>query len=242
MSPDAKASGMRGATVERGWAIARLAAALLITAALVAQANQTIGGAAQAGRDVATTAVNFFSFFTVLSNVGGAIVLTWAAVRLWRAGRPRTEEPRALALALAAATTYMVVTGIVYNLLLRSIELPQGATVPWSNEVLHLIGPLFFLVDLLFAPRRRRLPWSAIGAILVFPVLWLAYTMVRGGLVTNPVTGAPFWYPYPFLDPNGPGGYPSVVLYAVAIAATLAVSAGLVILVGRLRTREEETK
>ena len=27
----------------------------------------------------------------------------------------------------------MLVTGVVYNLLLRSIELPQGTTVPWSS-------------------------------------------------------------------------------------------------------------
>ncbi len=218
----------------RAWAIARLTVALLIAAAIAAQAAQTIGGAAEAGRDVATTVANFFSFFTVLSNVGAVIVLSWGAVHHLRHPR-RTEEPYPLALALAAVTTYMLVTGVVYNLLLRGIELPQGTTVPWSNEVLHLIGPLFLLADLLLAPRRRRLPWHAIGALLVFPLLWVVYTMVRGGLITNPVTGAPFWYPYPFLDPNGPGGYPSVLVYAIGIALGIAAAATLVVFVGRRR-------
>jgi hypothetical protein len=33
------------------------------------------------GRDVATTAVNFFSFFTVLSNVSSVVVLAVAGIR-----------------------------------------------------------------------------------------------------------------------------------------------------------------
>ena len=41
----------------------------------------------------------------------------------------------------------MVVTGVVYNLLLRGIVLDQGTTVPWSNEVMHLVGPAFMLLD-----------------------------------------------------------------------------------------------
>ena len=36
-------------------------------------------------------------------------------------------------------TTYMIVTGLVYNILLRGIELPQGSEpIPWSNETLHV--------------------------------------------------------------------------------------------------------
>jgi hypothetical protein len=124
----------------------------------------------------------------------------------------------------------MVTTGIVYNLLLRGIELPQGSTVPWSNEVLHVVIPLFLLADVLFAPKRRMLSWPALGIIAAFPIVWAIYTLVRANLVTSPGTGDPYWYPYPFLNPHlTPGGYLGVAGYIVGIAvAIIAVGAGVI--------------
>ena len=220
------------------WTVLRAIAAALITAAIVAQADVTIGGAISGGRDVGTTIANFFSFFTILSNVLSVIVLAWAIVWFWSRGRVKiSPEPRALGIALASVTTYMVITGIVYNTLLRGIPLPQGSTVPWSNEVLHVVAPLFLLADLFLGPRRRCLGWGAIGAVLGFPLAWVIYTMVRGPLVTNPGTGAPYWYPYPFLDPHSAttGGYLGVVAYIVGIAVGIAVVAAIVVAVGRSR-------
>jgi hypothetical protein len=72
-------------------------------------------------------------------------------------------------------------------------------------------------------------------AILVFPVAWILYTLVRGPLVTNPVTKDPWWYPYPFLDPHLVGGYGGVALYVVGIAVALGAVAALVVAVGRRR-------
>lgn len=220
------------------WNALRAALAVLIAAAVITQAVTTVGGAISGGRDVGTTITNFFSFFTILSNVLTVVVMVWAVVWFfWRGRKDASPEPRALAIALASVTTYMVITGIVYNTLLRGIQLPQGTTVPWSNEVLHVVGPLFLLVDLFVAPRRRWLGWGVIAAVLAFPLAWVVYTMVRGPLVTNPLTGAPYWYPYPFLDPHTAttGGYGGVVLYIVGIAVGIAVVAALVVWVSRMR-------
>jgi hypothetical protein len=212
----------------------------LLAAAIVRQLGASIGTALERGRDVGVTIANFFSFFTILSNALAAVVLLWAAVWFFTRGRralsatpaARTSrpEPPALALALACVSTYMIVTGIVYNSLLRTVQLPQGSEpVWWSNEVLHLIGPLFLLADVLFGPLRRTLPWRSLWAIVAFPILWVVYTMIRGPLVTNPTNGDPFWYPYPFLNPNNAGGWPSVVVYVICIAvAILAVGAFVV--------------
>lgn len=217
------------------WTLLRLATAALIVAAVVGQLIVSVNSAIDNGRDVPTTVANFFSFFTILSNVASVIVLTWAA--LWALTRrgERTVEPRGIALALTSVTAYMILTGVVYNLLLRGIELPQGSTLPWSNEVLHVVAPVFLLLDLFVGPFRRALPWGAAATTLIFPVVWLAYTFIRGPLVTNPATGAPAWYPYPFLDPTGPGGWPSVIGYSVGIAATITVVAFFVVWIGRRR-------
>ena len=219
-----------------GWSIVRLLAALLIAAAIIAQATRSIGGAISRNGDVATTAVNFFSFFTVLSNTGSVVVL--AVVGVWGLRHARAAVPLSLgpAVALACVTTYMLVTGVVYNTLLRGIELPQGTTVPWSNEVLHVIGPIFLLLDVLVGSSPARLPWRAVLGILVFPLLWVAYTLVRGPLVTNPTTAAAWWYPYPFLDPHVVNGYAGVIPYVLGIAVALAAFGAGVVYVGRRRT------
>lgn len=214
---------------------ARLAMAALTLAAILAQLVVTMSGAAEAGRDVATTAVNFFSFFTILSNVAAAVVLVWSAVDYFRR-RDRPAESRLVGTLLVCVTTYMIVTGIVYNLLLRGIQLPQGTTVPWSNEVLHLVGPLFLLADLLLTVRRRRPEWSTVAIVAIFPLVWIGFTLVRGALTTNPVSGDPWWYPYPFLDPHVvPGGWGGVIAYCIGIAVALLAVAALVVAWNRRR-------
>lgn len=220
-----------------GWSIVRLLVALLVVAALVAQLSRSISNAMDRGSGEWTVTANFFSFFTVLSNVFSVIVLVILGIvgLTRRSAAPPSTPSTALTFAHASVMTYMIVTGVVYNTLLRGVALPQGTTVVWSNEVLHVVGPLFLLVDLIIGTWPPRLPWRAVLGILVFPVLWIVYTLVRGPLVTNPVTGAAWWYPYPFLDPHVIGGYAGMVPYILGIAVGLALFATGVVYVGRRR-------
>lgn len=219
----------------------RLAMAALLVAAIVAQLAASVSTAAELGRDVTTTIVNFFSFFTILSNALAAVVLAWAGIWYFARGRHAAVEPPALAMALACVTTYMIITGIVYNSLLRGIVLPQGSEpIPWSNELLHLVGPLFLAVDLFVGPLRRALPWRAVWGIIAFPILWVLYTMLRGPLVKNPASGDPFWYPYPFLNPNNAGGWGTVAFWIVVISAAFVIVGALVVWWGRRVGAERE--
>ncbi|SIT85382.1 Pr6Pr family membrane protein [Microbacterium sp. RU33B] len=236
--PDPTTGSGAGARI---WTVLRLIAALAIAAAIVAQAFQSFTGAVQNGRHVPTIVGNFFSFFTILSNLLAVLVLLWAVVWFWTRGRRSASEPRALAFALASVTTYMIVTGVVYNLLLRGYQLEPGAVVPWSNEILHLAGPAFFVLDLFLGPRRRRLPWGAVVGIIVFPIVWVLYTLVRASFITNPTTGDPWWYPYPFLDPHRNSG-PALLLSLGGIAVGTAVVALIVVWIGRLRARRKDVR
>lgn len=214
------------------WSILRLVAAAVIASGVIAQAVRSISSAAAA--DVGTVTANFFSFFTILSNVSSLVTIAVAGV-LGLVAKGSWTEPRGLGVVLACVSTYMIVTGVVYNTLLRGIPLPQGVTVLWANEVLHVVGPVLLLADVLFAPGRRRLPWTTIWAVVSFPIVWVVYTMVRGPLVTNPTTGDPWWYPYPFLDPHQVGGYGGIVPYVIGIAIAIAGIGALVVLAGRRR-------
>ncbi|QDE33422.1 hypothetical protein FIV50_00530 [Microbacterium foliorum] len=223
------------------WPFARLAAAVLGLAAIIAQLARSIENALASttewGQHLPTVAANFFSFFTILSNVLAVIVLAIGAIWSLRHRRGTEPEPTWFAIILACVSTYMIVTGIVYNTLLRGVELPQGVTVPWSNEVLHVVIPLFLLADLLFAPRRRALRWSAVAIATIFPIAWVVYTMIRANLIIAPATGETWWYPYPFLNPHiVPGGYLGVAGYIVGIAIAIIGVACFVVWVGRRRS------
>lgn len=206
--------------------------AVLILAAMTAEFRGALSTTPAEGSSTATVVVNYFSYFTIESNLFAAAALVCAG--LWALTR-RTEEPLWVAVLMAAATTFMAITGLVYNLLLRGLV---PAAYPWANEVLHLIGPLFLVVDLFVAPPRRRLQWRAVGAIIAFPIVWAAYTLIRGEHVVSPRTGDPWWYPYPFLNHHLQGGYTVVVAYVIGIAAAFTLVAWGVVAAGRRRSTE----
>ncbi|MBT2495880.1 Pr6Pr family membrane protein [Microbacterium sp. ISL-59] len=222
------------------WPYLRIAAALLALAAVAAQLTRSVQNGLDAttewGGHLPTVAANFLSFFTIESNILAAIVLLIAAIWALRHRRTTDAEPRWLAVLLVCVSTYMIVTGIVYNTLLRNVELPQGVTVPWSNEVLHVVIPLVLLIDVLFAPRRRALGWSTVAITAIFPLAWAVYTLIRANFIIAPATGDPWWYPYPFLDPHlVPGGYLGVSGYIVGIAVAIVGVAAGVVWIGRRR-------
>jgi hypothetical protein len=114
-----------------------------------------------------------------------------------------------------------VIVFIVYGLLLRNIDL--GNLQPWVNTVIHYIFPLVVLADWLYQPPRSTLRFGQMGYWLIYPLIYLVYTLIRGAIVG--------FYPYPFLNPATAGGYGGVALYCVAIfVAFLIVGAGLIAL------------
>ncbi|MCR2762707.1 Pr6Pr family membrane protein [Microbacterium sp. zg.B48] len=222
------------------WACVRAAVAVVIAVALTVQLVASAGAAVDRGWDLATTVANFFSLFSVQANILAMLSLGAAAGWTWWARRRGADEPPLIAAALAAVTTYMIWTGIVYNVVLRSPPVPEGTRVLWSNEVVHVVVPLFLIADLLLAPRLRTVPWTALVALPVFPIWWGFYTLFRGPVTVDPRTGAPFWYPYTFFNPNVVpgglvGGYVGVGVRFVTIALVLTAIGAVVIWLSRRR-------
>ena len=216
----------------------RVLGAGAITAAIVGQYLHSLNFRALKGiEENGVPAVNFFSFFTIDSNILTVVVFLIGAVLLVRS---RGIDPLWFAVGRGSVTAYMVTTGIVYNTLLRGVEVSAGATLGWSNEILHVAGPILVAIDWLFAPGRRALEWKHIWIVVIFPIVWAVYTMIRGPFVLDPtsqvlnpdyVIG---WYPYPFLNPiTAQLGYVSVAFYVVLIAAVIGGVGAAIIWVSR---------
>ena len=165
--------------------------------------------------------LNFLSYFTIQANTIAAVVFLIGAARVRRPATPGWDLIR------GAAALNMTVTYVVFALLLADTDV--DVTHEWVNTVVHVLFPLVVMVDWVIDPPAHAVSTRASLTWLAYPLLWLAYTMVRG-----PVAG---WYPYPFLDPAN-GGYGTVALYVVGIFAFGLVVATVLRLVGNaLRTR-----
>ena len=206
-------------------AVVRVLVAALIVAAIVAQLERSIGNWNKTGLSVGFGITNFFSFFTIDSNVATVVVLLVGAAFAFA----RKPDPHWYTVFRVIVVTYMAVTGVVYNLLLRGVELPQGTTVEWSNEVLHVVACAYLVLDWFIAPGRVALSWRSLRAIVIFPIAWAAYTLIRAPFTVSDNKGRAF-YPYPFLDPSlAHEGYFSVAFYIVLIAGVvLATGAGAI--------------
>ncbi|MGA5817350.1 Pr6Pr family membrane protein [Kitasatospora sp. NPDC094028] len=138
-----------------------------------------------------TGVVNYFSYFTNLSNFVGLAVLGYGG---WAGLTGRPPVPDAVR---GAAVLYLGITGLVYGTVLA--KYPELLVIPWVNDVVHRAMPLVVLADWLVDPPARPLRPTVLLGWLVVPLLYLAYTLLRGHAVD--------WYPYPFLDPARHGGY-----------------------------------
>jgi hypothetical protein len=159
--------------------------------------------------------LRFFAFFTILSN--GFAAILW----IWLAATPRRMRTRAVDLLRGAATLYLVVTFIVVVILLSGAELQVAD--PRVDFIVHKAFPVLVVIDWLIDPPETDLRMQDVSLWLIFPLVWVAVTMVRGALDD--------WYPYPFLDPDH-GGYASVGYHVIAILAGLLVIAGIVVALG----------
>lgn len=212
----------------------RAAGAVAIVAAIVGQLLTTSGYWDSRGlTDHSVLFLNFFSYFTIDSNAFSVVVLGVGVAVLLRG----TPESLLFGVVRGCVTTYMAITGIVYNTLLTGIDVSEGLVLPWSNTILHIVGPLLLVADWLLAPGRTRLGWRHLGVIVAFPLVWSVYTLLRGPTAPDPLSGKSSWYPYPFLNPSlSSAGYGSVAVYVIGIAIAFAAVGAGVIWVSRRRT------
>lgn len=168
-------------------------------------------------------AINVLSYFTIQSHVIMVIALAFAV----GGGLRGNPEPQWLTILRLLATTYVVVSGAVFALLILDESLsPFLFQAPLSSRLLHFVLPVYAVGDFILAT-RRRLPWRAAWLALAFPVAWASYTLVRGRAAN--------WYPYFFLNPDAAGGYGMISFYALGLASVIFSLACALVATTRIR-------
>ena len=125
------------------------------------------------------------SYFTVLTNLLVTVLVSARVARV--SARSILSRPGTL----AAAAVFIVVVGIIYSLLLRTLWAPSGIHKA-ADIILHdLIPVLYLLWWLLFAP-KGGLTWSDPLKWLTYPLAYFAFALALGHF-----TGR---YLYPFAD------------------------------------------
>jgi hypothetical protein len=205
---------------ERLLGVVRIGFGLLVLAAIVFMIWTLVD-------EGAFNALNFFTFFTILSN------LLAMAVLLEGGRRQLTGQPPVPDLWRGAAVVYMTVTYLVFAVLLRDLQEELQTHVAWVDSVLHRVTPIVLMVDWLIEPPHQPIPFRrAVMPWLAFPLAWTAFTLVRGAIDGR--------YPYPFLDPAN-GGYGVVALYCVGILVLFLAVVWVVATIGTaLRERRRD--
>ena len=214
-----KAASARLSTLRHIAGILSIGAGVFVLAALITQITDQVS----VGRFEPT---EYFAFFTIQTAMINIVVMIAGGIMALRIDRD-TQLYTAIR---ASIFSYALVTAAVYNLLLRDVPNDDGYIGPvWPNELLHVWIPIYIALDWLLAPGRVRVAWTTLWLAVSFPIVWVAVTMLRGA-----VTG---WYPYPFLEPEGPNGVIGVVMYVLGISVFIITIAAVAVIINHIHTR-----
>jgi hypothetical protein len=149
------------------------------------------------------TVVQYFSYFTILTNLLVALCFTVLCLQPKSGSLTLFLKPKLQ----SALTVYIIVVGVVYNLILRQIWEPKGLQM-LVDELLHSVIPVLFLLYWLLYSDKKELQWKDAFLWLAYPLTYSAYILIRGFFTDL--------YPYPFIDVTDLG-YPQVLINSLLL-------------------------
>ncbi|MGK2863651.1 MAG: Pr6Pr family membrane protein [Chitinophagaceae bacterium] len=177
------------------------------------------------GQKTTETIWNFFSYFTILTNLMVALCLSFI---LFGTGSPSgkffSKPP-----VIAAIALYIFIVGLVYNIILRFIWEPRGLQL-WVDEALHVVVPILFVSFWLLMVPKGKIKWIHPFKWLIYPAVYLAYSLLRG-------TFSGF-YAYPFIDVKQLG-YTHVFLNAAGLMLVFIISGFLLTAIDKFMSRSK---
>lgn len=160
---------------------------------------------------------NFFSYFTILSNLLVALCVTISSFF------PRTKAGiffSGISVQTAIAL-YIIIVALVYNLVLRGIWVVNG----WQwivDNMLHVLNPILYVLFWLIFSSKEKLSIRDGMYWTFFPLVYLIYSLIRGAIVD--------WYPYPFLNATNIG-YGKVFINVAAMIGLFFIAGLLLIFI-----------
>lgn len=188
---------MQGSKIARAWFGVT---ALVVIAGLAAQIPVSAGSTAGTFETPAGRVANLLAFFTIDSNILVGIVSLLLALGV-------SGKSTLFGVLRLTGLVGITVTGVVFQVALADLYELHGWGA-FADTMLHKVSPLLCVAGwLLFGP-RGQLSWRVLSWSLLYPLGWLAVTLIRGAIIG--------FYPYPFIDP-GINGYGGVAFNCVLI-------------------------
>lgn len=169
--------------------------------------------------------VNQPTYFTFLSNFLVGLTSLLLAIR------PHRTSHVFHAVRIAAVVC-IVITGVVFNLLLRDAD-PMTRVEQVNDTLQHIITPVLTPLVWLVLDPKGQVTWRRIGLASLIPLAWLSFTLLRGPWLD--------WYPYSILDVPRMG-YAGVFAYVAAILAFFFVIAAVMWVLDRLLVAGERRR
>ena len=166
------------------------------------------------------TLIRFFSFFTILTNT---LVALYFTTRVENVSRKPFHVLRKDS-SLTAIAVFILVVGIVYQLILRPIWEPTGVQLV-VDELLHTIIPLYFFIYWFISVKNTELKIRPVLSWLIYPGVYIVFILIRGHY-----SG---YYPYPFLNVDKIG-FTDVLGNSVAILGSIILLMYVLIVLGKM--------
>lgn len=131
--------------------------------------------------------INFFSYFTIQSNLAVALAMTLP----WLAPQSALGKFFLRPSVRTAIATYIIFVAVIFDLLLRHSRQLEGLSLA-TDTLLHYVIPVLFVIDWLFFVPKGTLHLKVALVWLSFPAAYIAWTLIHGAL-----SG---FYPYPFVS------------------------------------------
>jgi len=173
------------------------------------------------GDTVIGAVVFYFSFFTILTNL--TLVFVYAS-ELW---------PRQWLSWVRRPTTRGMMVGVIIlvmifnHFFLRLTFTYQGLPL-LADFTLHYITPVVYVAWWIVFMRHGILKFSDIPGMLLPPIIYLTYVMIRGAIIGE--------YPYAILEANRLG-YPTVAINVLAVLVGLTVLCATTVAIDKALTR-----
>ena len=167
---------------------------------------------------VSEAVIRYFSYFTILTNLLVAICFT-SLVVTDNKGNRFFNRPSTI----TAITVYILIVGLVYNLVLRSLWDPQGLQL-LADNLLHSLTPLLALIYWFVYVSTKEINWKQTATWMLYPFFYLIYVMIRGSFSN--------FYPYFFIDVSKLG-YTKALTNAVYVTIAFFLISLLLLWIGK---------